>query len=168
MASTRQRAAARRNIRKAAPAAKRKRTIAHLPKRTRTAPSKQAARVDVQEIGRKLVEVCRAGRNLDALDLYGPNAVTVEAQGSPEMPALMKGVDAIRKKGEWWFANNEIHRGDAKGPFPNGDRFAVIFEYDFTPKAGPQAGKRTRMEEVGLYTVENGRIVREEFFYSMS
>ena len=29
------------------------------------------------------------------------------------------------------------------------------------------AGKRTAMEEVALYTVENGRIVREEFFYSM-
>jgi hypothetical protein len=41
----RQRQAARRNIRKAAAAAKRKRTIAHLPKKTRTALSKQAAKV---------------------------------------------------------------------------------------------------------------------------
>jgi len=45
MTSTAQRAAARRNIKKAAAAAKRKRTIAHLPKRTRTALSKQAAKV---------------------------------------------------------------------------------------------------------------------------
>jgi hypothetical protein len=45
MASTRQRNAARRNIKKAAAAARRKRTIAHLPKRTRTALSKQAAKV---------------------------------------------------------------------------------------------------------------------------
>ena len=45
MASARQRAAARRNIRKAAPAARRKRTIAHLPKKTRTALGKQAAKV---------------------------------------------------------------------------------------------------------------------------
>ena len=45
MTSTAQRAAARRNINKAAAAAKRKRTIAHLPKRTRTALSKQAAKV---------------------------------------------------------------------------------------------------------------------------
>ena len=34
-----------RNIRKAAAAARRKRTIAHLPKRTRTALGKQAAKV---------------------------------------------------------------------------------------------------------------------------
>lgn len=45
MASEKQRAAARRNIRKAANAAKKKRTIAHLPKRTRTALGKQAAKV---------------------------------------------------------------------------------------------------------------------------
>jgi hypothetical protein len=45
MASSRQRAAARRNIKKAAAAAKRKRTISKLPKRTRTALGKQAAKV---------------------------------------------------------------------------------------------------------------------------
>ena len=45
MATGKQRAAARRNIKKAASAAKRKRTIAHLPKRTRTALGKQAAKV---------------------------------------------------------------------------------------------------------------------------
>lgn len=45
MASEKQRAAARKNIKKAAAAAKRKRTIAHLPKKTRTALGKQAAKV---------------------------------------------------------------------------------------------------------------------------
>ena len=45
MASTKQRQAARRNIRKAITAAKRKRTIAHMPKKTRTALGKQAAAV---------------------------------------------------------------------------------------------------------------------------
>jgi hypothetical protein len=45
MASSRQRAAARRNIKKATASARRKRTIAHLPKKTRTALGKQAAKV---------------------------------------------------------------------------------------------------------------------------
>jgi hypothetical protein len=45
MASAAQRSAAKRNIKKAATAAKRKRTIAHLPKRTRTALGKQASKV---------------------------------------------------------------------------------------------------------------------------
>jgi len=45
MATTKQRTAAKRNIKKAAAAAKRKRTIAHLPKKTRTALGKQANKV---------------------------------------------------------------------------------------------------------------------------
>ena len=44
MASAKQKAAARRNIRKAAKAARRKRTIAHLPKKTRRALGKQGAK----------------------------------------------------------------------------------------------------------------------------
>jgi amino-acid N-acetyltransferase len=45
MATARQKAAARRNIKKAAKAARRKRTIAHLPKKARRALGKQAAKV---------------------------------------------------------------------------------------------------------------------------
>jgi hypothetical protein len=45
MASEKQRSAARKNIHKAAAAAKRKRSIAHLPKAMRTALGKQAAKV---------------------------------------------------------------------------------------------------------------------------
>jgi len=45
MTREKQRTAARRNIKKAATAAKRKRTIAHLPKRTRTALGKQGAKM---------------------------------------------------------------------------------------------------------------------------
>jgi hypothetical protein len=52
MASTRQKSAARRNIRKAASAAKRKRTISNLPKKTRTALGKQAAKVARQKRSR--------------------------------------------------------------------------------------------------------------------
>jgi len=44
MTSTKQRAAARKNIKKATAAAKRKRTVAHLPKRIRTALGKQGAK----------------------------------------------------------------------------------------------------------------------------
>lgn len=45
MATTAQRRAAKKNIRKAITAAKRKRTIAHMPRKTRTALGKQGAAV---------------------------------------------------------------------------------------------------------------------------
>ena len=44
MATAKQRSAARRNIKKAAEAARRKRTVAHLPKKTRTALGKEGAK----------------------------------------------------------------------------------------------------------------------------
>jgi len=45
MTTARQRTTARRNVKKAASTARRERTISKLPKRTRTAPSKQASKV---------------------------------------------------------------------------------------------------------------------------
>jgi hypothetical protein len=44
MTTRKQRAAAKRNIKKAARAARRKRTVAHLPKKTRTALGKEGAK----------------------------------------------------------------------------------------------------------------------------
>jgi hypothetical protein len=49
MPTAKQRTAARKNIKKAVAAAKKKRTIAHLPKSTRTALGKQGAKVAKQK-----------------------------------------------------------------------------------------------------------------------
>jgi ketosteroid isomerase-like protein len=40
----------------------------------------------------------------------------------------------------------------------------VGFRYDVTNKP---SGRRMTMDEVGLYTVQGGKIVREEFFYNV-
>ncbi len=94
--------------------------------------------------------------------------VSVEARGDETMPATMTGLEAIRGKNEWWVANHIIHSSDVKGPFPNGERFSVIFNFVVSAKFGPMMGKKVRMEEVALYTVSDGKITREEFFYDMS
>jgi hypothetical protein len=39
--------------------------------------------------------------------------------------------------------------------------------YDVTPKIGPKAGQLMQIEEAGLYTVKNGKVTKEEFFYDM-
>jgi hypothetical protein len=51
MASEKQRAAARRNVKKAAAAAKSQKTIAHFPARIRTALAKQASKVANEKRG---------------------------------------------------------------------------------------------------------------------
>ena len=83
------------------------------------------------------------------------------------MPREMKGIEAIRKKHQWWYENNEVHSSTASGPYPNGDQFIVIFDMDITAKTGPMAGQRMQMKEAGLYTVADGKIIREQFFYDM-
>ena len=115
-------------------------------------------------IAEELVSFCRAGRNMDAINtLYSPEIVSVEAMSSPEMPREMKGIDAIRQKNKWWFDNNEVHSAETDGPFVGEGKFAVYYKYDTTFKP---TGKRNLMEEVALYTVTDGKIVREQFFYN--
>jgi hypothetical protein len=52
MTTKKERAAAKRNIKKAAKAARRKRTIAHLPKKTRTALGKEGAKAARKKLNR--------------------------------------------------------------------------------------------------------------------
>jgi len=117
------------------------------------------------EVGNKLVELCKKGENLKAVEtLYSPDIVSVEAAATPAMPAEMKGMEAIKGKNKWWLDNHEVHSAACEGPYPHGDRFIVRFTYDITNK---QSKKRMKMDEMALYTVKGGKIAREEFFYAM-
>ena len=115
-------------------------------------------------VAEELVAFCRAGRNLDAINtLYSPDIVSVESMGNEQMPREQKGIDAIRAKNQWWSDNNTVHSAESEGPFVGDGKFAVHYKYDVTFKP---TGKREIMEEMALYTVNDGKIVREEFFYN--
>lgn len=117
------------------------------------------------EIARKMVELCREGKNAEALDtLFASDVVSVEAGMPPGMDREARGLAAVKAKGEWWRANHEIHSATLTGPWPHDDKFIVGFNYDITNKP---SGQRMTMDEVGLYSVKDGKIVREEFFYDM-
>lgn len=119
----------------------------------------------VNEIGTELVALCREGQHLDAIEkLYSQDIVSVEPVAMPGMGQTLTGMEAIKGKNRWWIDNHEVHGGDVQGPYPHENRFIVYFKYDVTPK---QTGQRTTMEEMGLYTVENGKVVREEFYFTM-
>ena len=122
-----------------------------------------------QQVANQLVALCRAGKNLEAVEtLLSADVVSVEATGDETMPAVMNGRDAVRGKNEWWVNNHKVHSRKVKGPYPNGDRFGVIFDFEVTPAVGPMAGKRMHMEELAVYTVADGKVTREEFFYDMT
>ena len=116
-------------------------------------------------VAQELVDLCRAGKNFEAIDkLYSPDITSIESMGSESMPKEMTGIDAIRGKNQWWFDNHEVHEAKANGPFVGEDQFAVQYVWDCTYKA---TGQRFRMAEMALYAVEDGKIVREEFFYNV-
>jgi hypothetical protein len=115
------------------------------------------------EIGRQLVELCQQGKNTEAIEaLYAPDIVSVEAAAMPGLPAELRGRDAVLAKSKAWSEVNVIHAGTCEGPFPNGDRFIVRFSYDVTNKP---SSTRRKLDEMALFTVKDGKIAREEFFY---
>ena len=118
-----------------------------------------------QEIGNELVALCQRGKNMEAIEkLYSPSIESVEAMAHPQIGQVQKGLDAVKGKNQWWVDHHQIHKAEVGGPFVNGDRFIVHFTYDVTPQ---QTGQRMTMTETGLYTVQNGKIAKEEFFYTM-
>ena len=120
--------------------------------------------MSAQEIAKKYVALCKEGKNEEALEkLFAKDAVSVEAGGPAGMDRTSKGLEAIRAKGKWWTDNHTVHKAEVSGPYPLENRFAVRFVYDITNKP---SGQRMTMDEVGLFTIENGKITREEFFYT--
>jgi hypothetical protein len=116
------------------------------------------------EIASKYVDLCKNHQNHIALEtLFSPEAVSVEAMAMPGMAAEVRGLAAIMAKGKAWMDTHEVHAAAVEGPWPNGDRFIVRFTYDVTNKP---SGRRMQMDETALFTVQNGKIVREEFFYT--
>lgn len=120
----------------------------------------------VKDVATGIAELCRQFRFLDAVELYyAPSIVSVESLDFG-LGREQRGIDAIRQKHAFWEANNETHGVSVNGPYLGIDaaanQFALNFVWDLTPKA---TGVRKELNEVALYTVENGKVVHEEFFY---
>lgn len=121
--------------------------------------------MNATEIGTKLVQLCKQNKNLESLNtLYSPDIVSVEAFAPPGSDRTTKGLEGVRGKHEWWVNNHETHKAEVFGPYPHGeDKFAVRFVYDITHKP---SNRRFTMDEVGVYTVQNGKVIKEEYFYT--
>jgi len=113
--------------------------------------------MNTEEVAKKVVELVRKQAWYDALDLYDDNIVSVEADpGSQET----KGKEGVRGKIDWWVSAMEVHSFKTGEPFVAHDRFVVQYDADVTDK---KSKERRKLSEVGVYTVKNGKIVREEF-----
>ena len=121
--------------------------------------------MSVSEVADGLVNLCRQGKFMEAIaQYYSDDIVSVEPVGGPDMPAEQRGIEAIKGKNQWWAENHEVHGLTVKGPYLGEGGFAVHFDIDTTPE---MTGQWANMTEMALYSVEDGKIVREEFHYNM-
>lgn len=90
---------------------------------------------------------------------WSPNIESIEGVG---MNKGWRGRAAVDGKNQWWSASHTIRGASAEGPYVGSSGFAIKFRMDIEEKPSL---KRWTMEEVGVYTVQNGKIVREEFMY---
>ena len=117
--------------------------------------------MNTEEVAGKVVELCRKQAWKEALDtLYDKNIVSVEARSMGGEPPEKRGLDQVREKTDWWLQNMQVHSAKVGGPFVAHDRFVVQYDIDVTDK---NSKKRMQISEVGVYTVKDGKIVREEF-----
>lgn len=112
-----------------------------------------------QEIAKDLAAMCRDGRYAEAGEKYWADDVASVEFGGPN--PVSKGKDAARGKSQWFASSHDIHKLEAGEPYVNGDQFVIRFTLDMTVK---ESGQRMTMDEVGLYTVRDGKVVEERFF----
>lgn len=96
-------------------------------------------------------------------DLYAENAVSIEPEGTPFHRA--EGMDAIKQKAAMWGDMvEEAHGGGcSETAMVAGNHFTVTMWNDSTMKGRG----RHKMEEVCVFEVQDGKIVKEQFFYPM-
>jgi SnoaL-like protein len=118
-------------------------------------------KMSTEEVAKKVVELVRKQAWYEALDtLYDKNVVSVEASGMGGESPETRGKEGVRGKIDWWVNAMEVHSFDASEPFVAHDRFVVQYDADVTDKNSKQ---RRKLSEVGVYTVKDGKIIREEF-----
>lgn len=94
-------------------------------------------------------------------ELYADDAVSIEPEHSQGLQTV-KGKEAIKKKGKDFNAMvEEFHSGWATDVLVAGNYLTCTMGMDVTMKGMG----RIKMDEVCVYEVKDGKIVREQFFY---
>jgi hypothetical protein len=110
-----------------------------------------------REVGESLVALFNAGKADEAeRTWYHRKIESIEADGS-----VFEGVKGVAEKSAWWTSENTIVAAKAEGPFVCSTGFTVLF----TMTVEKKDGTRHEFREAGFYTVEGGRVVREQFMF---
>lgn len=114
------------------------------------------------EIGRDIVAMFNQGQLSEIEDKYW--AAQVESVEGFGVNMGWRGRSAVDAKNKQWVSTHKIHGARAEGPFVGSSGFSIRFQIDVEDTTN---GSREVMDEVGVYQVRDGKIVREEFMYAM-
>lgn len=117
-----------------------------------------------QDVANRLVTLCREGKNDQAVkELYAPDIISIEPEGMPNR--IVKGLAGIAEKGAKFQASIEkINTSVISDPIVAENYFSCSMLMNVNMKGAPVA---IDMDEVCVYNVDNGKIVKEEFFYTV-
>jgi ketosteroid isomerase-like protein len=116
--------------------------------------------MDTRATAEEFASLCRAGRWEEAAErVWDDDVVSVEPMGELRE---VRGRAAVLAKGAAWSAANDIRAAQVSGPYVNGDRFALHMAFEVVDRA---TGEARPMTEVALYTLRDGKVVEERFFY---
>lgn len=124
--------------------------------------STETATMTTQDVANRFNELAQSG-NWEGIhsELFDTNAMSVEPTHSMGMQTV-QGMDAIKQKGKQFSEMvEEMHGGYSNPPIVAGSHFAVAMGMDVTVKGQG----RSKMDEIALYEVKDGKIVKEQFFY---
>jgi hypothetical protein len=115
-----------------------------------------------QQIAKRLVELCREGKYDTAhKELYSDSAISIEPEASQGFEKETKGLKAIMEKGNKFDSMVEkMHGTSVTEPLVSDHSIAFGLNMDVTMKGRG----RTKMEELCVYQVKDGKIVSEQFF----
>lgn len=116
-----------------------------------------------QQVADRLIGLCRQGQYEQAIsELYAPDAISVEPEGVPDR--IVQGLDQIHAKGEAFNSKIEkVNSSFVSDPVVADNFFSCSMLMNVNMKGMPIA---INMNEVCVYTVANGKITKEEFFYT--
>ena len=117
-----------------------------------------------QDVANRFNELAQKGQwDLIQSELYADDAVSIEPAGAAAMGMTnAKGIDAIKQKGESFNKMvEEMHDGYSTPPVVGGNYFSVAMGMDVTMKGSG----RMKMDEIAVYEVKDGKIVKEQFFF---
>jgi hypothetical protein len=122
----------------------------------------QEAVMTTQDVANRLHELFEQQKWEQAQDeLFSDNAQSIEPLKAPS-PQIVEGIQNIKKKSEVFQSMLEkVHGGYLRGPLVSGNHIAFGIGMDATMKG---AG-RMNMEEIAVYEVKDGKIVKEQFFF---